>query len=320
MSGVRGADSSLLSKPETTYGVAATGNYDQLGFFSANLLPRRDLLPVRVLGIGTGRNPTDPMPGEASVEGEVTVPINEAGFGHWLRLLMGPPTTTGTSPNFTHVFASGAASLPSNTLVLDFGAPLGSERHLRTLGTRGNTMGIDFGTSGPATARIGLVAQDGALLSVPGGGTPAVAAGSVFNRVNGVITKGGSELALITEASLEFSNNIEALRTIRNDNKIAAAIPEDVTVGGRVTARFGSGGLQVEAMAGTPVDLVMGWEVSANRSILFRVQRAYLSQPSAPIEGPRGVQAQFDILASGQGVPAALTVTLKNGLAGTVYA
>jgi hypothetical protein len=103
-------------------------------------------------------------------------------------------------------------------------------------------LSVDFGTSGPATARIGVVAQDGTLLSAPGGGTPVVAAGSVFNRINGVITKGGSELALITKAALEFSNNLEALRTIRNDNKIAAAIPQDVTVSGRVTARFGSGG------------------------------------------------------------------------------
>jgi hypothetical protein len=64
----------------------------------------------------------------------------------------------------------------------------------------------------------------------------------------------------------------------------------------------------------------MGWEVNTNRSILFRVQRAYLSQTSARIEGPHGVQAQFDILGSGQGLAGALVVTLKNGTAGTAYA
>lgn len=315
MSGVRGADSFLLSKPEVTYGTAPAGNYDQLGFFTANLLPRRDLLPVRVLGLGTGKNPTDPMLGEQSVEGEVTVPINQDGFGHWLRLLMGAPDTTGTAPNYTHVFESGKPSLPSNTMVLDYGAGLGSARYLRAVGVRGNTMSVDFGVSGPATARLGVVAQDGTLVTTSGGGTPALAAGAIFNRINGVITTGGSPLALITEASLEFSNNVEGLRTIRNDNKIAAAIPQDVTVGGRVTARFADGGLQAEAMANTPVDLVMGWEVNANRSVMFRVQRAYLSQPSAPIEGPNGVQALFDILASGEGVAGALVVTLKNGVA-----
>jgi hypothetical protein len=83
MSATLGSLAVLWSKPEGSYGIAPSGNYDQLGFFRANLLPRRDLLDVRVLGLGTGRDATDPMLGELTVEGELEVPINQEGFGHW---------------------------------------------------------------------------------------------------------------------------------------------------------------------------------------------------------------------------------------------
>lgn len=313
MSATLGSLAVLWAQPETAYGTPAIGNYQQLGFFRANLLPRRDLLDVRVLGLGTGRDATDPMLGELTVEGEMEVPINQEGFGHWLRLVFGAPSTTGETPDFAHVYASGAASLPSNTLVLDYGAALGAARYLQALGVRGNTLGIDFGTSGPATARLGVIAQMGALVSSAGAGTPVPAAGPVFNRINGTITRNGTPLALITEASLEFSNGVEALRTIRNDNRIAAAIPQQTAITGRLTARFAEGGLQAEAAAGTPVDLAFGWEATSQRAITFRIARAFLSQPQAPIEGPGGVSASFEIIGSAEG-QAALTVTLKNAV------
>jgi hypothetical protein len=41
-------------------------------------------------------------------------------IGHWLRLLLGPPITTGTSPNFTHSFGSGASALPSNSIEIGY--------------------------------------------------------------------------------------------------------------------------------------------------------------------------------------------------------
>lgn len=315
MSGTLGSLAFLWSKPEGTYGTAASGDYDALGFLRANLLPRQDLIDVPVLGLGTGRDGTDPILGEFSVDGEIEVPINHAGFGHWLRLMMGAPTTTGSSPDYTHEFRSGAATLPSNTLVLDYGAALGTARYLQSLGVPGNTMGVDFGTSGPATARIGVIAQGAALQTTAGAGTPAAVSGPLFNRINGTISKGGNPLALITEASIEFSNNVEAVRTIRNDNKIAAAVPLRTSVTGRVTARFADGGLQVEATAGTPVDLTIGWVANADRSIIFQIERAYLSKPSAPIEGPGGVSASFDILGSAQSVDCTLKVILKNSVA-----
>jgi hypothetical protein len=48
------------------------------------------------------------------------VPVDVINIGHWLRLLLGAPTTTGTTPNYTHSFGSGAATLPSQAIEVGY--------------------------------------------------------------------------------------------------------------------------------------------------------------------------------------------------------
>lgn len=314
MRGVIGANANLYLRPETSYGTLATGNFTRLGFLRAGLGVSQQLLDLRVLGIGQGRDAGDPMQGEIDTEGEVEIPLNQDGFGHWLRLLLGPPTTTGTSPNFVHVFASGAAALPSASVVLDYGATL-PDRYLVLTGVRAGSLAIGFGPTGPATARIGLMAQGGGLQPGAVHGTPVTVTGTNFLRPQGRILKGTTPLALVTDASLDVSNGLEALRTIRNDRRIEEAEPGGTSITGRVTARLAAGGLLAEALADTPVDLTLGFEASAVRAIEFRLPRTFLSRPRAEIEGPGGVSVTYDLRASADGVGAALSVTLRNSIA-----
>ena len=196
MPGVIGANANLYLRPEASYGTLATGNYTRLGFLRAGLGVSQQLLDLRVLGIGQGRDAGDPMQGEIDTEGEVEIPLNQDGLGHWLRLLLGPPTTTGTSPNFVHVFASGAAALPSASVVLDYGATL-PDRYLVLTGVRAGSLAIGFGPTGPATARIGLMAQGGGLQPTAVHGTPVTVTGTNFLRPQGRILKGATPLALV---------------------------------------------------------------------------------------------------------------------------
>ncbi|WP_191085627.1 phage tail tube protein [Roseococcus microcysteis] len=318
--GVIGAAVSLWMLKEATYGEAASGNYHQLGLMTGALAPRQELLDVPVLGLGTGRNPTDPMLGEVTLEDTINVPVTTDGFGHWLRLLMGAPTSTGSGSAFTHVFSSGAAALPSNTLVLDYGPRLGSNRYMRGLGVRAASAALEFSNAGPARADIALVGQGGEYVSSPGTGTPALSHGAVFNRAAGVIKLGETSLGKVTSSSLNLSNGIQSLRTIRNDRKIEEAEEGLFTGTGSVTLRFAEGGLLPASLAGTPVDLSIGFEVSETRSLMFRMERAFLSRPGPRIEGPQGVDVTYEFRASGEGLAAAVVATLKNGVAGTAYA
>jgi hypothetical protein len=314
MSGAIGANAKLYLKPETTYGTLATGNYTQLGFQTAAIGTRQQLIDVRVLGIGTGRDPGDPMLGEINTDGQVEVPINDEGFGHWLRLFMGAPTTTGTSPNFIHEFASGAATLPSASMVLDYGPQI-TERYSVAVGVRATTLDVDFSPTGPATARIGLLAQGGTLQQTAVHGTPTMVTGANFSRASGSIKKGSNDLALITGASISFSNGIEPLRTIRADRKIEEAEIGLVGVTGRITARFADGGLLPDAIANTPINIRLAFQINANRQIEFRMPRAFVGIPRGEVQGPGGVSAEYDLQASSDGTLAAFIVTLRNGVA-----
>jgi hypothetical protein len=313
MPGVIGANANLYIKPETTYGTLATGNYTRLGFLRAGLGVSQQLLDVRVLGLGQGRDPGDPILGEIDTEGEVEIPINQDGLGHWLRLLFGAPTTSGTSPDFVHVFTSGAASLPSVSLSLDYGSVL-TDRYLVLTGVRAGSISIGFGPTGPATARLGLMAQGGGLQATAVHGSPTTATGENFNRAQGRILKDATPLALITDATLDISNGIEPLRTIRSDRKIEEAEPGGTSVTGRITARFTSGGLLADALADTPVDITLGFRKTTTREIAFNIPRAFLSKPRAEVDGPGGVAVTYDFRASADGGPS-LTATLRNGVA-----
>lgn len=317
--GVIGAAVSFWTLPEASYGVPPTGNYHQLGLMTGAIGPRQQLIDVPVLGLGTGRDPTDPMLGEIDVAETINVPINQAGFGHWLRLLMGAPVSTGSGSDYTHVFTSGAAELPSNTLVVDYGARLGTNRYMRATGVRAASAQMEFSNSGPAQADIALVAQGGEYVSSAGAGTPVVSDGPVFNRATGVVREGANALARVTSSNLTLDNGIQPLRTIRADRRIEEAEEGLFTATGSVTVRFAEGGLLPAALAGTPVDLSIGFEVSATRSLIFRMQRAFLGQPRAQIEGPGGVSATFEFRASGEGVAGAVVATLKNSVAGAAY-
>jgi hypothetical protein len=106
--------------PQATYGTAPGGNWRRVPFLSCNLGAEQPLLDADVIGLGGNRDPAAPFFVTVTVEGDVVVPVDLINIGHWLRLLRDAPTTTGTNPNFTHTFGSGAATLPSQAIKIGY--------------------------------------------------------------------------------------------------------------------------------------------------------------------------------------------------------
>ncbi|MGK7865352.1 phage tail tube protein [Falsiroseomonas sp. E2-1-a4] len=106
--------------------------------------------------------------------GAGTVPVDLISIGHWLRLLLGAPVTTG-STNFIHTFGLGVASLPSN--VKEIGYPDIPSFDVCT-GDRTDTLDMDYSRSGAATATLGLLGQGSLRAGATSGGTPTSAATS----------------------------------------------------------------------------------------------------------------------------------------------
>ncbi|MBB5691899.1 hypothetical protein GXW77_16505 [Roseomonas alkaliterrae] len=313
-----GANSRLLMIPELTYGTAPGGNWRRVPFLSCNLGAEQPLLDADVIGLGGNRDPAAPFFDTVTVEGDVVVPVDLINIGHWLRLLLGAPTTTGTNPNFTHTFGSGAATLPSQAI--EIGYPDVPSYDV-CAGVRADALEIDFGPTGPATATIKLIAQGSTRSGSSSGGTPVSAAYTAFHKAQGSITRGGAALAQVTGARLAFSNSVEAVRTIRADRKIEGADPGIARATGQITARFADTTLLTQAQNGTAAEFAFAFTIDANRSLTFTLHEVYLALAKTPIEGPAGVEASFEFRAAFNATATRMmTAVLKNQQAGTEYA
>lgn len=288
-----GANSRINMLPELTYGTAPGGNWRRMPFISCDLGAEQPLIDNAIIGAGNNRDAAAPFQDTVTVQGNAVVPIDLINIGHWLRLLLGAPTTTGVSPNFIHTYGSGAATLPSNAIEIAY--PDVPNFDVCT-GVRAGTIDVDFSPTGPATATFGLMAQ-------------------------GSILRNASALAQVTGARLNFSNTLEMVRTIRADRRIEGVDPGIGQATGQITVRFENTTLLTQAQDGTAASFEMAYTINANRSLTFTLHEVYLSLAKTPIEGPTGVEATFDFRAAfNTAATRMMTVVLRNDQAAAVYA
>ena len=313
-----GANCRLLMTPEATYGTAPAGDWLRMPFLSCDLGAEQPLLDADVIGLGGNRDPAAPFFDTVTVEGDVVVPVDLINIGHWLRLLLGAPVTTGTSPNFTHSFGSGTAALPSNSI--EIGYPDVPNYDLCT-GVRADTLEIDFSPTGPATATFGLMGQGSARGASSSGGTPTSAAYTAFNKAQGAISRNGTALAQVTGARLTYANGMEMVRTIRADRKVEGVDPGIARATGQITARFADTTLLTQAQNNAPAEFAFSYTIDANRSLTFTLHEVYLALAKTPVEGPGGVEASFEFRAAFNATATRMmTAVLKNQQAGAEYA
>jgi hypothetical protein len=286
-------------------------------FLSCDLGAEQPLLDADVIGVGSNRDPAAPLLDTVTVAGQAVVPVDLINIGHWLRLLLGAPTTTGTT-NFIHTFGSGAASLPSNAMEL--GYPDVPSFDVCT-GVRADTLEMDFTPTGTATDTFGLLGQGSVRTGATSGGTPTSAAYTAFNKAQGSITRSGSALAQVTGARLTYANGMEAVRTIRADRRVEGVDPGIARCTGQITVRFENTTLLAQAQAGTSAEFAMAFTIDANRSLTITLHEVYLALAKTPIEGPAGVEASFDFRAAFNATATRMmTAVLRNQQAGTEYA
>ena len=271
-----GANCHIHMFPETVYGTAPGGNWRRMPFLSIDLGAEQPLLDADVIGVGGSRDPAAPFLDTVTVQGQAVVPVDLVNIGHWLRLLLGPPTTTGTDPNFIHTFGSGAAALPSNSV--EIGYPDVPNYDLCT-GVRANTLEIDFSPSGPATATFGLLGQGSTRGAASAGGTPTSAAYTAFHKAQGSISRAGAALAQVTAARMTYTNGMEMVRTIRADRKVEGVDPGIARATGRITARFADTTLFTQAQDNAPAEFAFSYAIDANRSLTFTLHEVYWRWP-----------------------------------------
>jgi hypothetical protein len=308
-----GANSKIHMAVETTYGTPPGGNWRLMPIINFDLGAEQPFIDADVIGLATNRDVAPPFRGIVTVQGQAEVPVDLEYIGDWLRLLLGPPTTTGTAPDFQHVFVSGASSLPSTSIEQ---AMPDVPNYAVSSGVRADTWQIDFSPSGAATATFNLIAQGATRSNTSSAGTPTTRDYTAFNKAQGVIRRNNNALAQITGGQLNFSNGIEIVQTIRDDFKIEGADPGLSRAAGQLTSRFADTTLLDDAINNTAIALEFEYRISATRRLTITLHKTYLALAKTPIQGPQGIEASFDFrCAFDSGVGRMMTVTLRNAVA-----
>lgn len=312
MSRAQGARSLLAGAFETIYGTVPEDGFIQLPFISTTLGSEQPLIEDDILGLG--RDPADPGRDGISVTGDVVVPIDLRNFPHWLKLLFGAPTTTGVAGAYVHTFGSGSWALPS--LSAEIGFPE-IPYYPMVSGIRANTLQFQQQRSGLASATIGCIAQGETPATETAAGVPSTAVIERFNQFQGAIRKDGAALANIVSSSVNYTNNLDPVETVRADGKIDGVDPGKAAMTGSFTARFADTALIDAATTGTPMELEFAFTISAAKALILTVHRVFLPKPKVGISGPGGIQATFDwraAKASG-GTNRMCTAVVKNDVA-----
>lgn len=304
-----GSTFKLYAKEQTDPETLATGNFVQLPVVSFGLSASQAISRADLLSAGVGRDGSGSYLETVMVQGSTVVPFDVVNIGYWLKMLLGAATVTGTTDK-VHVFVSGKTSLPSFSMeralpeIPDFSM---------FMGVMAGSLSFDLAPSGPANATIALMGLSETTATTSGAGTPTLAAIQRFMRPSGYIKKDGATLAKVTGGSVNFTNGLSMVQTVRNDNRIDSIDLGQSTAGGNLRIRYADNTLKTQAIAGTPCALEYGFSISATKAIKFEFPRVLLSRPGVEISGPGGIELPVDWQAEYDAtVGAMMRVTLSN--------
>lgn len=287
----RGADFKLYAKTESTAGTAPTGDWLQLPCISFGLGAQANIRDDAILS-AIAESTRDQVGGYldlTQVEGPAVVPVDLENFGTWLRLFMGAPSTSGSS-DYTHVFTSGAVSLPSIATEKAFSR---ISKFAVCTYVSGNTMEITWDAEGRLVANLDLMAQDETIGGTTSAGTPTFAGMTRFRRGHMVLLKGGSAFANVTSFRMRLENNLEAIRTVNSAGAIEAIDAGNAGLSGSFRIRVADTALITAAEAETTQALAPKLTISATKALEFDLPRCLISRPKFVVEGPGGIE--FDV-------------------------
>ena len=296
MGRARGANAIMALAFESTYGTAPATGFSQMNFVSSDLGTTQGLVEDDQLG--KGRDPLDPTQDVIDNGGNVSIPVGVEAFGLWLRLLMGAPVSAGAGP-YTHTFVSGATALPSASI--EIGNPDVPFYEMHS-GIMANELMLEMqrGKGAKLTASIGLMGQGSATDTSSNAGTLAEVSQERFSHFNGSVSRNNSTLGSVTMAKLTFSNNLEAIETIRADGKVGGFDPGQTAVTGELRVRFDSTTLLDQASGGTSCDLDLLWQIDAGKSLAIAIPRIFIERPKLSISGPNGIEQTYSFIAARQ--------------------
>lgn len=310
----KGRAIAILAKDESAFATPPSGNWIQtVAYGPIDIGEKQGFVDDPILGAGLVNNvdSSAPAPDLPSAGGNITVPLDLAHLGYWLKRLFGAPATSGTDPNFVHVFTSGVEALPTFGLEIKKAAAL----YYQTLGCAANKLTMKASRQGGYDRfTIEVLACKENKLTSTGGGTPGamvarvpVAASLPVFKLNGTLA------GQVLSVDAVYDNKLVGQPFLTGDSHIAG-IERDVeaTFTGTVKVRFKDATYHDLGISGGVFASELLWQVSSARllSIAPPIQR--LERVPISIQGPGGVEVDFPFRSECDGSNAMLVATLKS--------
>lgn len=283
-----GALHSLSLIPEVDYGVTpATPAWDKQRITGTTLALTKNTLQSEE--IRDDRQPGDTRHGTRQVGGDVN---GEMSYGTWdevLEALFGGTWQTDTP-------IAGTDQLKAGTLRRSFSAlryfkdlPAGQKPYFVYTGLEANTMALTIAADANVTVTFGFIGKDQTVSETePSGSTynPTTTT-EVMDSFTGVVKEGGTNIAIVTEITLNVENGIEPRFVVGSKTTIRPSIKRFV-VTGQITAYFESTALLEKFLDETDSDLEFNLPDDAGNNYKFFLPKIVYTggQPDVGGDGP----------------------------------
>lgn len=271
--------------------------------------------PILNGGFNNLSDPTEPGPGLPDHKVTIEAPVCIAQLPFWLRAFFGAPTTTGSSPDYSHAFKSGVSTLP----IISIQDKLQTGDYRRHVGCVGQEFKIALDPSADGFARctmtfIGIeeqratTAAAGTITAAPTLDRPAEALANVlWNAVSGGQLIGGE---------MTFTRKLKRIRAADGTGK-PNRIEYDgkSSLGGSVKLRYGGQSIVADAWARTERSMQMELLRSSVRGIRLLTGHALLDVVPVGRDGPDGVEIDIPLMGYQNAADPALTLTALSSAA-----
>lgn len=284
MSRAKGYNSQLAMAYEQAYGQtpASPAGYN-MPFNQSKIAIAQNLIDSTT--IRGRRDKEQPAIGNVDVSGSLVVPLDQLGTGFWLRSMFGSPVTTGTGDPYTHIFKV-TDSQPS--LVLEQQYPDIPAYEMYN-GCKVNKFSFTYGGDAELVANIDVIGARRTIGSTPFAANLTDVPLVRFNNFQGRIEEGGTQLATVTEASLNVDFGLDGNSYTIGGSGYRTDLPEGVVqVSGTIKAFFADTMLLNKAINNTKTSLNFKF-VSGNHSLQFYMGEVVFEQTSPGIESEKGI-------------------------------
>lgn len=288
MSRAKGINSRLVMAYETAYGQtpAMAAGYN-MPFNQSKIAIAQKLIDSTT--IRNRRDKEQPALGNIDISGSATVPIDQVGFGYWLRAMFGNPATTGAGDPYTHVFKA-AGTQPSLVLEQQYPDIPAYESYN---GCKVNKFAFSYGGDNELVANLDILGAKRTINAAPFTAALNDIPLQKFSNFQGTIEENGSPLAIVTEASLTADFGLDGNTYTIGGGGYRTDLPEgSLQVSGSIKAFFADTGLLNKAVENTPSSLKFKFTSGAH-SLEFFMEEVVFQQTSPGIEGEKGVTIQL---------------------------